>query len=103
MPSARGEDSSRASPGGCVSHPPYAPSHEPHPATMSFNRNLAAQNARALTREELDLVIHVVCSALNARHFHGIQTVNDVRDTVDILAREQHRRDDHDAIAQTGT
>ena len=70
---------------------------------MGFNRALAAQSARTLTREELDLVILVVCSALNSRYFHGLQTVHDARDMIDILAHEQYRRDDHDAIAHTGT
>lgn len=68
---------------------------------MTFSRPTAAQRARALTRDELELSIHMVVSAFSAEWFPGIESLNDVREMVDVLAREKQRRDVLDTIAQT--
>lgn len=54
-----------------------------------------------LTRDELELSVHVVCSAFRAQWFPGIQSLADVRELVDVLAHETKRRDILEAIAQT--
>jgi hypothetical protein len=68
---------------------------------MTFNRLHATQQVRAMTREELDLAIHVLCSAFNAQRFPGIDTLQDVHEMVSVLAKEKQRRDVFDTLAQT--
>jgi len=70
---------------------------------MKFDRAIASQRAHALTRPELDLAIHVVCSAFSSEHFPGVETLADVREMIEILAREKHRRDVHDTIVQASS
>jgi hypothetical protein len=72
------------------------------PSTMTFSRTHANQQVRCLTRPELDLAIHVICSAFNSHHFPGVETLDDVRQLVDILAHEKHRRDVMDTIREAG-
>lgn len=66
-----------------------------------FDRMQAAQKARTMSRDELELSIHVVCSAFSPRWFPGIKSLNDVREMVEVLAHESRRREVLEAIAQT--
>jgi hypothetical protein len=72
-----------------------------HTDPMTISRPNAAQQARALTRDELELSIHMVCSAFSEKWFPGVESLNDAREMIDVLAREKHRRDVLDTIAQT--
>jgi hypothetical protein len=69
--------------------------------SASLTRPQAVQQARAMSREELELAIQLVCAALGAQGFAGIQSLSDVREVIDVLAHESRRREVLDAIAQT--
>jgi hypothetical protein len=65
-----------------------------------FGRAEAMQQARGMTREDLDHSVETVCAAL-ASVFPGIESLSEVREAVEVLAREKQRRDVLDTIAQT--
>jgi hypothetical protein len=72
-------------------------------ASSAFNRDRAAQRARAFSGEELESVIRGVCAAFSAETFPGVATLDEVRQMVEILSHEQHKRDLLELPEQTGT
>jgi hypothetical protein len=66
-----------------------------------FNRADATRQVRTMTRDELELSIHVVCSAFSETWFPGVHSLNDARALLDVFAQERQRRSVLDAIAQT--
>jgi hypothetical protein len=57
-----------------------------------FNRPNANRTAANLTDDQLDHVIHIVCSCFDPGLFPGVDTLDEVRQIVDVLSHERGRR-----------
>jgi hypothetical protein len=60
---------------------------------MAFDRSLATRRARKLSAAELEAASQTIRSAINHEQFAGVETLDEVRQLIEILVHEQHRRE----------